>query len=120
MVTFANRRSVAFTNVAARRGSWPLAQAHSAGLSDSVLPAAVVFDLDGCVWSPDMYMLWGGGAPFSGPDANGDAFIVEESFRDNTGTRESGHQFAILSLSLSCSYPVRMSPVLKGPINTYD
>ena len=72
VVTFANRRSVAFTNVAARRGSWPRAQAHSAGLSDSSLPAAVVFDLDGCVWSPDMYMLWGGGAPFSGPDANGD------------------------------------------------
>ena len=29
------------------------------------LPKAVVFDLDGCLWSPDMYMLWGGGAPFS-------------------------------------------------------
>jgi len=28
-------------------------------------PKAVVFDLDGCLWYPDMYMLWGGGAPFS-------------------------------------------------------
>ena len=28
------------------------------------LPKAVVFDLDGCLWAPDMYMLWGGGAPF--------------------------------------------------------
>ena len=28
------------------------------------LPKAVVFDLDGCLWYPDMYMLWGGGAPF--------------------------------------------------------
>lgn len=28
-------------------------------------PRAVVFDLDGCLWYPDMYMLWGGGAPFS-------------------------------------------------------
>ena len=27
-------------------------------------PKAVVFDLDGCLWYPDMYMLWGGGAPF--------------------------------------------------------
>ena len=25
---------------------------------------ACVFDLDGCLWAPDMYMLWGGGAPF--------------------------------------------------------
>ena len=28
------------------------------------IPKAVVFDLDGCLWAPDMYMLWGGGAPF--------------------------------------------------------
>ena len=24
----------------------------------------VVFDLDACVWYPEMYMLWGGGQPF--------------------------------------------------------
>lgn len=29
------------------------------------LPKVVVFDLDGCLWAPDMYMLWGGGAPFA-------------------------------------------------------
>jgi magnesium-dependent phosphatase 1 len=29
-----------------------------------VTPAVAVFDLDGCLWAPDMYMLWGGGAPF--------------------------------------------------------
>ena len=29
------------------------------------LPKVVVFDLDGCVWDPEMYELWGsGGAPF--------------------------------------------------------
>jgi len=29
------------------------------------LPKVVVFDLDGCVWDPEMYQLWGsGGAPF--------------------------------------------------------
>eukprot|EP00933_Yihiella_yeosuensis_P046522 TRINITY_DN42055_c0_g1_i1.p1 TRINITY_DN42055_c0_g1~~TRINITY_DN42055_c0_g1_i1.p1 ORF type:complete len:222 (-),score=37.58 TRINITY_DN42055_c0_g1_i1:254-919(-) len=29
-------------------------------------PSCVVFDLDGCLWHPDMYMLWGkGGAPFN-------------------------------------------------------
>lgn len=40
------------------------------------LPKAVVFDLDGCLWSPDMYMLWGGGSPFSvDPDSSsGDLF----------------------------------------------
>ena len=31
----------------------------------SLLPKVVVFDLDGCVWDPEMYELWGsGGAPF--------------------------------------------------------
>lgn len=34
-------------------------------------PKAVVFDLDGCLWYPDMYMLWGGGAPFTA-GADGD------------------------------------------------
>ena len=29
------------------------------------LPKLVAFDLDGTVWTPDMYQLWGGGAPFS-------------------------------------------------------
>ena len=30
----------------------------------TALPKVVVFDLDGCVWDPEMYELWGGGAPF--------------------------------------------------------
>eukprot|EP00596_Hydrurales_sp_CCMP1899_P007321 CAMPEP_0119036514 /NCGR_PEP_ID=MMETSP1177-20130426/4264_1 /TAXON_ID=2985 /ORGANISM="Ochromonas sp, Strain CCMP1899" /LENGTH=196 /DNA_ID=CAMNT_0006996489 /DNA_START=85 /DNA_END=675 /DNA_ORIENTATION=+ len=30
----------------------------------SVLPKLVAFDLNGTIWSPDMYQLWGGGAPF--------------------------------------------------------
>lgn len=28
-------------------------------------PRLVAFDLDGTVWSPDMYELWGGGSPFT-------------------------------------------------------
>ncbi|KAJ1403576.1 magnesium-dependent phosphatase-1 [Ochromonadaceae sp. CCMP2298] len=32
----------------------------------------VAFDLDGTIWSPDMYQLWGGGAPFSNSPSNGD------------------------------------------------
>ena len=35
------------------------------------LPQVVAFDLDGTVWTPDMYQLWGGGAPFrKTPDAD--------------------------------------------------
>ena len=30
----------------------------------TALPKVIVFDLDGCVWDPEMYQLWGGGAPF--------------------------------------------------------
>ena len=30
-----------------------------------MLPKLVAFDLDGTIWSPDMYQLWGGGAPFT-------------------------------------------------------
>ena len=30
-----------------------------------LMPKVLVFDLDGCVWNPEMYELWGGGgAPF--------------------------------------------------------
>ena len=29
------------------------------------IPKLIAFDLDGTIWSPDMYQLWGGGAPFS-------------------------------------------------------
>lgn len=32
--------------------------------NNSSVPKLVAFDLDGTIWSPDMYQLWGGGAPF--------------------------------------------------------
>lgn len=32
--------------------------------SSMKLPKLVAFDLDGTIWTPDMYQLWGGGAPF--------------------------------------------------------
>jgi magnesium-dependent phosphatase 1 len=53
-VTFARDLMLhaALSTVTMREGSAPL-------------PKAVVFDLDGCLWAPDMYMLWGGGAPFT-------------------------------------------------------
>ena len=39
-------------------------------------PKVVVFDLDGCLWDPEMYELWGGGAPFSD---NGDGTLKDRS-----------------------------------------
>lgn len=33
------------------------------------VPRLVGFDLDGTIWYPDMYMLWGGGSPFRVVDA---------------------------------------------------
>jgi len=45
-----------------------------------MLPRCFVFDLDGCVWDPEMYELWGGGgAPFK-PNKDG-------SLTDRAGTR---------------------------------
>ena len=33
-------------------------------MNKTTLPKLIAFDLDGTVWTPDMYQLWGGGAPF--------------------------------------------------------
>jgi magnesium-dependent phosphatase 1 len=42
-------------------------------------PKVVVFDLDGCLWDPEMFMLsWRGGAPFT-PD--GDAMLAQSGER---------------------------------------
>ena len=42
-------------------------------------PKVVVFDLDGCLWDPEMYMLsWRGGAPF---EADGDAMLSQSGER---------------------------------------
>ena len=43
----------------------------TAASGGGVRPKVVVFDLDGCVWYPEMYMMWGGGAPFT-VQPNGD------------------------------------------------
>ena len=35
-------------------------------VADIRIPKVLVFDLDGCVWDPEMYELWGGGgSPFT-------------------------------------------------------
>lgn len=37
----------------------------SKGASSRSTPKLIAFDLDGTIWSPDMYQLWGGGSPFT-------------------------------------------------------
>ena len=34
-------------------------------MASSKRPKCVIFDLDGCVWTPEMFELWGGGASCS-------------------------------------------------------
>ena len=34
---------------------------------ESSYPKVIVWDLDGTIWLPEMYQLWGGGAPFKRP-----------------------------------------------------
>lgn len=43
---------------------------HALDYSSLRLPKLIGFDLDGTVWTPDMYQLWGGGPPFQ-PHSNG-------------------------------------------------
>ena len=47
--------------------------------AEKILPKVVVFDLDGCCWDPEMYELWGGGAPFK-PNKDG-------TLSDRNGTK---------------------------------
>jgi hypothetical protein len=49
-------------------------RARTAGMAQR--PAAIIFDLDGCLWDPEMYELWGGGAPFSD---NGDGTLADKA-----------------------------------------
>ncbi len=37
---------------------------HGLDYASMRLPKLIAFDLDGTVWTPDMYQLWGGGPPF--------------------------------------------------------
>eukprot|EP00547_Thalassionema_nitzschioides_P010358 CAMPEP_0194225924 /NCGR_PEP_ID=MMETSP0156-20130528/40682_1 /TAXON_ID=33649 /ORGANISM="Thalassionema nitzschioides, Strain L26-B" /LENGTH=169 /DNA_ID=CAMNT_0038958067 /DNA_START=41 /DNA_END=547 /DNA_ORIENTATION=+ len=48
-------------------------------MSKGLKPKLVAFDLDGTIWSPDMYMLWGGGAPFK--------YVKNEELRDRSGAK---------------------------------
>ena len=44
------------------------------------IPRLIAFDLDGTIWRPEMYELWGGGAPFTKDEA-------DNTLRDRSGTK---------------------------------
>ncbi|KAL1499756.1 hypothetical protein AB1Y20_012443 [Prymnesium parvum] len=56
--------------------------------------ALVVFDLDACCWYPEMYQLWGGGAPFTAQSSR-----PNNQLRDRRGTtvRQLGDVAACLA-----------------------
>ena len=65
----------------ARRGAPPSRGRRLLRMAAMRRPACVVFDLDGCLWSPEMYELsWmGGGPPFSPGGNNGDVMLSRRS-----------------------------------------
>ena len=46
------------------------------------LPRVVVFDLDGTLWAPEMYEMWGGGSPFTAKE-NGKYLVDKKGERVN-------------------------------------
>ena len=64
-----------------------LTSAAAQSLAIAARPKAVIFDLDGCLWAPDMYMLWGGGGPFQ----------QKETTPNNTLTDRNGTTVRLLA-----------------------
>lgn len=80
----------------------------------SAMPKLIVFDLDGCVWEPEMYELWGGGAPFSYNPKNGDLIDSRQrgvyllgDVRDIMYQIKTGEEFkdSIIAIASSCDEP---------------
>jgi len=84
-------------------------------------PKVVVFDLDGCVWHPDMYMLWGGGAPFeAGPngtlsDRNGRPVTLHSGVRGlmKELVEDAAWQGVIVAAASCCDEPAWAHECLK-------
>ena len=86
----------------------------SQNTSSGTLPKVLVFDLDGCVWDPEMYELWGGGgSPFK--------VLKDGNLSDRSGTiirllgdvRELMYEFktdpkwaeTVIAVASSCDEP---------------
>ena len=70
--------------------------------SSMLFPKLIAFDLDGTVWSPDMYELWGGGAPFQ--PVSGKTGVSTLIDRSGTKVRLLGDIANILH-ELRCDHP---------------
>ena len=81
---------------------------NSASDDESLKPKAIIFDLDGCLWKPEMYELqwYGKGAPFT-PDGNGNMIScggdkvkllgnVREIFTDLYSKQQNGDERSVL------------------------
>ncbi|KAA8495313.1 Magnesium-dependent phosphatase 1 [Porphyridium purpureum] len=79
---------------ASRRGNYESRRrtkgAMAAGATRVTVPRLLVFDLDGTLWRPEMYELWGGGAPFK---PNKDGNVVD---RSGTEVRLLGNSRSLL------------------------
>ena len=73
MLTAVLRQTTARGLVTTAVNTMSSASAAGGGAVGKKRPLMYVFDLDGCVWDPEMYQLWGGGAPFAAdPQREGD------------------------------------------------
>ena len=73
-------------------------------MNSRIRPKLVAFDLDGTVWTPDMYMLWGGGAPFEIKDPT------------KTLVDRSGQEVNLLGEVGSILHELHTQPEWKGTI----
>ena len=60
------------------------------------LPKALVFDLDGCCWDPEMYELWGGGSPFKENKVNKEKSHQYKCLQDGTISDKRGTKVHLL------------------------
>lgn len=58
------KRVVADHTKVSSSGSSTTFSHHGLDYSQLTIPKLIAFDLDGTIWLPEMYQLWGGGAPF--------------------------------------------------------
>eukprot|EP00967_Tisochrysis_lutea_P069360 scaffold91132_cov32-Tisochrysis_lutea.AAC.2 len=73
--------------------------------------ALVVFDLDACCWSPEMFELWGGGAPFK---------VVRDVPGDMTLADARGVKVSNQPHRLNSSHPGRGAHALPGAMYATD
>ena len=88
----------------------------SAGVGSGALPKIIVFDLDGTLWYPEMYMLWsGGGSPFKPHPQRPDRLLD----RSGTEVKLMGNSYDLMR-SLALDPVFRDQGVTFGVASTCD